>query len=179
MKIITLKKDDVKKLKDAAKLFKKDETRPYLNNFLIVKRGDVAEALATCGHVAITIQLSATLENVERFQLSFAALKSVSDKENLEILQDGKDKLTLKSGAMLLNVHNVGEVPDIAHVMSPFLPEESDFSFTVNPKLFARFTNRGGLVKVKIKGTIRGTFAQIFDDKTGEKMGVLMLAYNK
>ena len=175
MKITTLKKDDVKKLKDAAKLFKKDESRPYLSNFLIVKRGDVAEALASNGHVAITIQLSATLENVERFQLSFAALKSVSDKENLEILQDGKDKLTLKSGAMLLNVHNVGEVPDITRVMSPFLPEESDFSFAVNPKLFARFTNRGGSVKVEIKGTI----AQIFDDKTGEKMGVLALARNQ
>jgi hypothetical protein len=175
MKITTLITSDIKKLKDAAKLFKKDETRPYLNNFLIVKRGDVAEALATCGHVAITIQLNATLENVERFQLSFAALKSVSDKENLEILQDEKDKLTLKSGAMLLNVQNVGEVPEITRVMNPFLREESDFSFTVNPKLFAHFTNRGELVTVKIKGTI----AQIFDHKTEEKMGVLMLARNE
>ena len=175
MKITTLKKDDVKKLKDAAKLFKKDESRPYLSNFLIIDRGDVAEALASNGHVAITIQLNATLENVERFQLSFAALKSVSDKEDLEILQDEKDKLTLKSGAMLLNVQNVGEVPEITRVMNPFLPEQTECSFVVNPKLFAHFTNRGEFVTVKIKGTI----AQIFDYKTDEKIGVLMLAYNK
>jgi len=171
MKITTLTTSDIKKLKDAAKLFKKDETRPYLSNFLIIKRGDVAEALATNGHVAITIQLNATLENVERFQLSFAALKSVTDKSNLEISQAGKDGLILSNGALVINAANIGEVPDITRAMNPFPREESEFYFYVNPEVFKYFTS-ANLVTVKIKDN----FAQIFHTKTDEKMGVLYLA---
>jgi len=106
MKITTLTTFDIKKLKDAAKLFKKDETRPYFSNFLIIKRGDVAEALATNGHVAIRLELNATIENVERFQLSFSALKMLNDKSNLEISQDGKDGLILTNGALVINAAN-------------------------------------------------------------------------
>jgi hypothetical protein len=174
MKITTLTTFDIKKLKDAAKLFKKDETRPHYSNFLIIKRGDVAEALATNGHVAITIQLNATLENVERFQLSFDALKMLNDKSNLEISQDEKGGLILSNVALIINAANIGQVPDITRVMNPFPREESEFSFCVNPRLFKHFT-KSHFVTVKIKNNI----AQIFDNKTEKKMGVLMLALSK
>jgi hypothetical protein len=177
MKITTITTSDIKKLKDAAKLFKKDETRPYLSNFLIIKRGYNAEALATNGHVAIRLELNATLENVERFQLSFSALKMLNDKSNLEISQAGKDGLILSNGALVINAANVGQVPDITRVMNPFPCEEAEFSFCVDPQLFKHFTSTN-FVTVKIKNNI----AQIFDDKTEKKMGemgVLMLALSK
>jgi hypothetical protein len=170
MKITTLTTSDIKKLKDAAKLFKKDKARHYTSNFLIIKRGDVAEALATNGHVAVTIQLNATLENVERFQLSFAALKSVNDRANLEISQAGKDGLILTNGALVINAANVGEVPDITRAMNLFPRKEAEFSFCVNPQLFKHFTSTDSAT-VRIKGTV----AQVFNTKTDEKLGVLML----
>tara|TARA_R110000822_G_scaffold3433_1_gene15129 strand:+ start:190 stop:723 length:534 start_codon:yes stop_codon:yes gene_type:complete len=173
MKITTITCLDVKKLKDAAKLFgKKDATRPYLSNFLILKNGDAVEALASNGHIATIIKLSATLEDVERFQLSFDALKNVSDKENLEILQDDKSGLILKSGAMTFIAENVGEVPDVTRVMNFFAKEEAEFSFCVTPELFKYFT------RASVKVYIKDNKAMIFDDNSGEKLGVMMLRTN-
>jgi len=139
-----------------------------------LKRLNSAEALATNGHVAIRLELNATIENVERFQLSFSALKMLNDKSNLEISQDGKDGLILTNGALVINAANIGQVPDITRAMNLFPREEAEFSFCVNPQLFKHFT-KSNFVTVKIKNNT----AQIFDDKTEKKMGVLMLALSK